>query len=326
MARPIGKKLCGPTAIEFDKPLLTNRRDDLMGMLTAGAGKFLLLAITCASVIMTILIFVFIVKEAWPFLASGRIVKLFSSTRWYPTATPAEFGALALLAGSVYVTAGALVIAVPIGLLAAVFLSDVVPFRLRQVIKPIIELLAAIPSVAYGFFAVLVLAPWLQRHLGLPTGTNALNASIILAIMIVPTIISISEDALTAAGNNLRAGSYALGATRAETLLKVVMPAARSGIFAAIILGTMRAVGETMVVWMASGNAAQIPAPWWDITQSVRTITATIAAEMGESVRDSDHYHCLFALGLVLLVFTFVLNLLGEYFLAKVRHKWGTDV
>ena len=321
MARQIGKKLCGPTAIEFDKPLLMDRREDLMGMLAAWVGKSLLLAITCASVIMTILIFVFIVKEAWPFLASGRIVKLFSSTRWYPTATPAEFGILALLAGSVYVTAGALVIAVPIGLLAAVFLSDIVPFRLRQVIKPIIELLAAIPSVAYGFFAVLVLAPWLQRHLGLPTGTNALNASIILAIMIVPTIISISEDALTAAGNNLRAGSYALGATRAETLLKVVMPAARSGIFAAIILGTMRAVGETMVVWMASGNAAQIPTPWWDITQSVRTITATIAAEMGESVRDSDHYHCLFALGLVLLIFTFVLNLLGEYFLAKARHK-----
>ncbi|MCD6378337.1 MAG: phosphate ABC transporter permease subunit PstC [Planctomycetes bacterium] len=295
-----------------------------MGMLTAGAGKFLLLAITSVSVIMTILIFVFIVKEAWPFLTGGRIVKLFSSTRWYPTATPAEFGMLALLAGSVYVTAGALVIAVPLGLLAAVFLSDIVSFRLRQVIKPIIELLAAIPSVAYGFFAVLVLAPWLQRHLGLPTGTNALNASIILAVMIVPTIISISEDALTAAGNNLRAGSYALGATRAETLLKVIMPAARSGIFAAIILGTMRAVGETMVVWMASGNAAQIPTPWWDITQSVRTITATIAAEMGESVRDSDHYHCLFALGLVLLVFTFVLNLLGEYFLAKVRHMQGT--
>ena len=321
MARQIGKKLCGPPVIEFDKPLLTNRREGLMGMLAAGAGKLLLLAITSVSVIMTILIFVFIVKEAWPFLASGRIVKLFSSTRWYPTATPAEFGILALLAGSVYVTAGALVIAVPIGLLAAVFLSDIVPFRLRQVIKPIIELLAAIPSVAYGFFAVLVLAPWLQRHLGLPTGTNALNASIILAVMIVPTIISISEDALTAAGNNLRAGSYALGATRAETLLKVVMPAARSGIFAAIILGTMRAVGETMVVWMASGNAAQIPRPWWDITQSVRTITATIAAEMGESVRGSDHYHCLFVLGLVLLVFTFVLNLLGEYFLAKTRHK-----
>jgi len=321
MARQIGKKLCGPTAIEFDKPLLMDRREDLMGMLAAWVGKSLLLAITCASVIMTILIFVFIIKEAWPFLASGWIVKLLSSTRWYPTATPAEFGALVLLAGSVYVTVGALVIAVPIGLLAAVFLSDIVPFRLRQVIKPIIELLAAIPSVAYGFFAVLVLAPWLQRHLGLPTGTNALNASIILAVMIVPTIISISEDALTAAGSALRAGSYALGATRAETLLKVVMPAARSGIFAAIILGTMRAVGETMVVWMASGNAAQIPTPWWDITQSVRTITATIAAEMGESVRGSDHYHCLFALGLVLLVFTFVLNLLGEYFLAKARHK-----
>jgi len=294
-----------------------------VGYLAAAAGKALLLAITCASVLAVILIFVFISKEAWPFLAGGGIGKLLGSASWYPTAEPAEFGALALLAGSLYVTAGALIMAVPVGLLAAVFLSDIVPFRFRQIIKPIIELLAAIPSVAYGFFAVLVLAPWMQKNLGLPTGVNALNASLILAIMAVPTIISIAEDALTSAGRELREGSYALGATRAETLLKVVIPAAHSGIIAAVILGTMRAVGETMVVWMASGNAAQVPSPWWNITQSVRTMTATIAGDMGETAKGSDHYHCLFAVGFLLLVFTFVLNLISEYFLARARRGRG---
>ncbi len=311
-------------AVDFDRPLLLTPGEDMTGYLTAAIGKTLLLAVTCASVLAVILIFVFITREAWPFLTSGSLGELLSSSNWYPAHdSAAEFGALALLAGSLYVTAGALIIAVPVGLLAAVFLSDIVPFRLRQIVKPIIELLAAIPSVAYGFFAYLVLAPWMQENLGLPSGTNALNASLILAIMAVPTIISIAEDALTAAGRELREGSYALGATRAETLIKVVIPAAHSGIIAAVILGMMRAIGETMVVWMASGNAAQVPSPWWDLSQSVRTMTATIAGEMGETVRGSQHYHCLFALGFVLLVITFTLNLIGEYFLSRARRARG---
>ncbi len=310
-------------ASDFDRPLLLTPGQDLTGYLATVAGKILLLLITCASVLAVILIFVFITREAWPFLAGGRIGKLLGSASWYPTAEPAEFGALAMLAGSLYVTAGALIIAVPIGLGAAVFLSDIVPFRLRQLIKPIIELLAAIPSVAYGFFAVLVLSPWMQKNLGVPSGRNAMNVSVILAIMAVPTIISIAEDALTAVGRELREGSYALGATRAETMIKVVIPAAHSGIIAAIILGMMRAIGETMVVWMASGNAAQVPSPWWNITQSVRTMTATIAGDMGETVKGSQHYHCLFALGFVLLVFTFTLNLIGEYFLSRARRARG---
>ncbi|MDY6913279.1 MAG: phosphate ABC transporter permease subunit PstC [Planctomycetota bacterium] len=308
---------------KFDRPLLLSPGEDLAGYIAAAAGKTLLLAITCASVLAVILIFVFITKEAWPFLVGSGFGKLLGSASWYPTAEPAEFGSLALLAGSIYVTAGSLVIAVPAGLLAAVFLSDVVPFGVRQVIKPIIELLAAIPSVAYGFFAVLVLAPWMQKNLGLPTGVNALNASVILAIMAVPTIISISEDAMTSVGRELREGSYALGATRAETLIKVVIPAAHSGIIAAVILGMMRAVGETMVVWMASGNAARVPSPWWDITQSVRTMTATIAGDMGETAKGSAHYHCLFAVGFMLLVITFVLNLTGEYFLSRAKRTRG---
>lgn len=308
---------------DFNRPLLLTPGQDVAGYLTATIGKALLFLITCVSVLAVVLIFVFVTREAWPFLVHGGIGRLLGSTNWYPTAEPAEFGALALLAGSLYVTAGALIVAVPLGLGAAVFLSDIVPFRLRQFIKPVMELLAAIPSVAYGFFAVLVLAPWMQKNLHLSTGANALNASLILAIMAVPTIISLAEDAMTAVGRELREGSYALGATRAETMIKVVMPAAHSGIIAAVILGMMRTIGETMVVWMASGNASQIPSPWWDLTQSVRTITATIAGEMGETAKGSQHYHSLFALGFLLLLFTFALNLISEFFLARARRARG---
>ena len=232
---------------------------------------------------------------------------------------------LALLFGSLFVTAGALAMAVPVGILTAVVLSDVVPFRVRQAVKPIIEILAAIPSVAYGFFAVLVLAPLMQKHLGLATGTNALNSAIMLAIMAIPSIVSVAEDALWAAGRDLREASYACGATRAETMLKVVIPAAHNGIVAAVVLGMMRAVGETMLVWMASGNACQIPSPWWDLTQSVRTMTATIAGEMGETPKDSTHYHALFAVGGMLLTFSLMLNLVTEYLLHRARRSSGAQ-
>lgn len=314
-ARAIGR----PPAADLDRSLLLTPGQDLVGYLSRLAGRGLLTLITSTSIIAVLLIFLFILKESWSFFSSGHAVQLFTSTGWYPQAQPPEFGGLALLVGSGLVTAGAMAIAVPAGLLAAVFLSDIVSFRARQVVKPVLEILAAIPSVAYGFFAVLVLAPWMQRHLGLPTGTNALNASIMLAIMAVPTIVSLSEDALTAAGSELRAGAYALGATRAEVLLKVIIPAAHSGIIAAVVLGVMRAVGETMVVWMASGNASQIPHPWWDLTQSVRTMTATVAGEMGETEKGSTHYHALFAIGLLLLALTLVMNMASEYFMARAK-------
>jgi phosphate transport system permease protein len=251
------------------------------------------------------------------------LVEFFTRTGWYPEADKPKFGALALIAGSAYVTVAALVFSVPIGILAAVFLSDVVPFKIRGVVKPVVELLAAIPSVAYGFFAVLVLAPYMQKKLGFPTGTNALNASLILAVMALPTIISVAEDSISAMGRELREASYSLGATRMETIFRVVIPAAHSGIIAAVVLGMMRAIGETMVVWMASGNASQIPHPWWDISQSVRTMTATIAGDMGETVKGSDHYSALFAVGVVMLVLTFSLNIVSEYFLSRAKKALG---
>jgi phosphate transport system permease protein len=267
-------------------------------------------------------------------------------------------------------------------------LSDVLPFHLRQVVKPIIEILASIPSVAYGFFALVVMAPLMQEQggrllawatwlagipigvlavlllaevvvrplseparrvaripallalgagaalgvralanaaaaLDVPSGANALNVSLILAVMVLPTVVSVSEDALQAVGRELREASYACGATRAETLMLVVLPAASSGICAAVILGLMRAVGETMVVWMASGNAAQIPKPWYNLLQPVRTLTATIAGDMGEAdhVTGSARYHVLFAMALLLLSLSFLCNLTSEWVMRRERKK-----
>jgi phosphate transport system permease protein len=254
----------------------------------------------------------------------SRITEFLASTQWYPQKeTNPEFGALAIIVGSLYVTVCSLFVAVPIGLMAAIFISDIAPFGLRQICKPIIEILAAIPSVAYGVFAVMVVAPWMQTSLGFSTGTNALNASMILSVMALPTIISVAEDALSAVRREIREASYALGATRAETMVKVILPAAHSGIIAAVILGMMRAIGETMVVWMASGNASRIPSPWWDLSQSVRTMTATIAGELGEVPKNTDHYYVLFAIGLLLLIFTFGLNMTSEYFMSQFKKIRG---
>lgn len=317
-----------PTAAEFTRPLRLSVSEDLRGFVAEKAGYSALFLITFVSVVAVFLIFFFVISEAVPFIFEGslsdtlvRMKEFLTSTKWYPERGDPEFGALAIIMGSLYVTVGSLLIAVPIGLMAAIFLSDIAPFGIRQFCKPLIEILAAIPSVAYGVFAVMVVAPWLQNKLGFSTGTNALNASIILAFMALPTIISVAEDALSAIGREVREASYALGATRAETMIKVVLPSAHSGIIAAVILGMMRAIGETMVVWMASGNASRIPSPWWDLSQSVRTMTATIAGEMGEVPKDTDHYYVLFAIGTLLLIFTFGLNMVSEYFMAKVKRN-----
>ncbi|AQT69524.1 Phosphate transport system permease protein PstC [Anaerohalosphaera lusitana] len=309
--------------VEFSAPLMMSPGEDIRGFLTFHGVKFLLFLITCASVLAVLLIFFFVCREAIPFLTQHDVAEFFTSTDWYPEADTPQFGGLALITGSIYATLIAMVIAVPIGLLAAIFLSDIAPFKLREYIKPIIELLAAIPSVAYGFFAILIFAPMLQKQFGFTTGANALNAGIILGIMALPTIISVAEDSLSAVGREIREASYGLGANRFETIIKVVMPAAHSGIIAGIILGVMRAIGETMVVLMASGNASQIPTPWYDIGQSIRTMTATIAGEMGETAKGSDHYYSLFAIGLILLVFTLLLNLISEHFMARIRNRAG---
>ncbi|MBN2590634.1 MAG: phosphate ABC transporter permease subunit PstC [Sedimentisphaerales bacterium] len=312
-----------PAAV-FEHPLVLTFAQDVKGFLFNHIGALILFVFTCTSVLAVLLIFLFVAREAFPFLGKFSVVEFLTRNAWYPEASEgAEYGALALIVGSVYVTTIALAFSVPIGVLSAIFLSDIVSFKIRGIIKPIIEILAAIPSVAYGFFAVLVLAPWLQKHLGFATGTNALNSSLLLSIMALPTIISVAEDSISATGRDLREASYGLGATRFETMLKVVIPASHSGIIAGVVLGMMRAIGETMVVWMASGNASQIPHPWWDLSQSIRTMTASIAGEMGETVKGSDHYRSLFTIGLLLLVMTLLLNLVSEYFLSRARKSTG---
>lgn len=310
-------------AAEIDRSLVLTPLQDLKGYLFHHIGRFILFLITCTSVLAVLLIFIFIIRDAIPYIKREGLWQFLTRTNWSPEATTPTFGSLSLIVGSLYVTVVALVVAVPIGVIAAVFLSDIVSFKIRNIVKPIIELLAAIPSVAYGFFALKVLAPWLQTHLGFPTGVNALNAGLVLSVMALPTIISVSEDSLSAIGVELREASYGLGSTRYETLFKVIIPAAHSGIIAAVILGMMRAIGETMVVWMASGNASQIPTPWWDLSQSVATITATIAGDMAETPKGSTHFHSLFMLGVLLLVFTFCLNMTSEFFLARAKKKIG---
>ena len=352
------------------------------------AGQGILFALTSTSAVAVLFIFYFIMKDAVPFFALRGLGEFLTSTAWYPSGDPPQFGALAMFVGTALVTSGAIIVAVPLGVVAAVCLSDVLPFSARQAVKPVIEILAAIPSVAYGFFALVVFAPALQAQGGrllstatwlvgapvaalgvmvisdmltrgatgrrrvsirlaagvvlgmsalwllqavaarlgqveIASGTNALNASLILGIMALPTIVSVSEDALQAAGRELREASYALGATRAETLVKVIIPAAAGGILAAVILGVMRAVGETMVVWMAAGNAAQIPHPFYNLLEPVRTLTATIAGDMGEAdhVTGSARYHVLFAMAFCLLAFSFVCNLVTEWIVRRTRRK-----
>jgi len=352
------------------------------------AGHGALLVVTSSSAIAVLFIFFFIFRDAIPFFKERGFLELFSGARWYPSADPPSFGAFPIFFGTFLVTCGAVFVAVPLGVSAAVCLSDVLSFGFRQMVKPIIEILAAIPSVAYGFFALVVLAPLFQEQggkilggavlvvgvplsalavliasdmgsnrfsarrrkvarvaliavlggislalllaaashfseIGIPSGTNALNVSLILGIMALPTVVSVSEDALQAVGRELREGSYALGATRAETILKVVIPAAGSGICAAVILGIMRAIGETMVVWMASGNASQVPSPWFNLLEPVRTLTATIAGDMGEAdqVTGSARYHVLFAMALSLLVISLGCNLVSERIVARATRR-----
>ena len=369
--------------------LILSRRANLINNMAAGLGQFFLFSVTTVAAVSILFIIYYIARDAFPFFKIEGFREFFTSADWYPSRTPPSFGVLSIMLGSALVTIGAAVVAIPLGVSAAICLSDVLPFSMRQIVKPVIEILAAIPSVAYGFFALVILAPILQKNggpilavlwylialpfmfiiiavssdlltagirqepkrkkarfaaislmtcflltllaytgrllysLNITTGTNALNVSIILGIMSLPTIVSVSEDALQAVGRDMREGSYALGATRSETLLKTILPAASSGILAAVLLGIMRALGETMVVWMASGNAAQLPSPIFNYLEPIRTLTASIAGDMGEAdhVTGSSRYHVLFAMGLILLIFSFACNLISEWFVARQRKK-----
>lgn len=248
-------------------------------------------------------------KEGLPIFRVISPLKFLFGKHWYPTYEPPDFGILPLILGSLWVTIGALFVAVPLGIGSAMYISELAHPKLREVLKPMIELLASLPSVIYGFFGMVFLGPLVQMLFDIPVGLTCFTASVILGIMALPTIASIAEDAISAVPRDLREASYALGATKWETMTRVVLPAARSGIVAASILGFGRAIGETMTVLMVAGGAAVIPR---SIFQPVRPMTATIAAEMGEAPMGSDHYHALFGIALVLFSITLVFNLLAD--------------
>jgi len=243
----------------------------------------------------------------------------FAGKEWIPTATPApQFGVLPLILGTLWVSIFAIIIALPLGLGVAVYLSELAGDRMRKILKPTIELLAGIPSVVYGFFGLVVLVPLIQKTFALPVGETALAGSIILAIMALPTIITVAEDAMRNTPRALREASLALGANRWQTVYKVIIPYAASGISAAAVLGIGRAVGETMAVLMVTGNAAVIPHSFFE---PVRTIPATIAAELGEAPADGAHYQALFMLGCILFAITLIISVLAEMISKRQQNK-----
>jgi len=268
------------------------------------------------SIVVLGLIVVFLFMEGLPIIEIYPLKKFLFGTEWYPTSDPADFGIFPLIAGTLAVTAVSSLIAIPLGVATAVYLAEIARPGLRGLFKPVVELLAALPSVVIGFFGMVVVAPFLQEAFGIPTGLNLLNAGVMLAFMSVPTICSISEDAISSVPKELKEASLALGATHWETIARVILPASLSGISTAVILGMSRAIGETMVVLMVAGGAAMVPASIFD---PVRPMPASIAAEMAEAPFRSDHYTALFATGIVLFLFTMLFNIAADYIAEK--HK-----
>jgi phosphate transport system permease protein len=280
--------------------------------------KYFLQSCGSLSIIIVLLIFLFLFKEALPFIGHPGLTELFHSV-WNPVSfQKEEFGLLPLITGSVLVTILATIIAIPFGIIGAVYISEVASSKEREFLKPFIEILAGIPSVVLGFFGLVVIAPLIKELFGLNTGLTALTGSVLLALMAIPTIMSISEDAIKSVPAAYKEASLALGASRLETIWKVVVPAALSGIVASVMLGMGRVVGETMTVMMVTGNAPVIS---FNPFTSVRTMTATVAAEMGEVTYGSDHYMALFWVGIVLMLMTFVLNMISY----RVLKKYGLE-
>ena len=262
-----------------------------------------------ASIFIVALIFFFLLKEGIQLFQTEKPLRFLFGKNWYPISEPAEFGILPLVLGTLLVTFGAAAISIPFGIASAIFISEVAPPRFKEILKSGIELLAAIPSVVLGFIGMITVVPWIKTTFHTSTGLTAFAGSVILAFMAMPTIVSIAEDALHSVPKNYKEGAYALGATKWQTIYRLVLPAASSGIVAAVMLGIGRVVGETMAVMMVTGNSASMPRGF---LSPVRTLTATIAAEMGETVQGSDHYFALFAIGVVLFLITFMINMTAD--------------
>lgn len=271
--------------------------------------------VASASISILILIMLFLFSEGLPTFTFVSVKDFLFGIYWYPTSDPPDFGIFPLIVASVSVTILSAMMSIPLGVLTAVYLSEIATPRVGEIVKPAVELLASLPSVVIGFFGMVLVAPFLQTVFDLPTGLNLFNASLMLAFMSIPTICSISEDALHSVPPALREASLALGATEFETTLRVVLPAALSGISTAVILGMSRAIGETMVVLMVAGGAAKVPGSIFD---PVRPMPASIAAEMAEAPFRGEHYYALFATGIVLFLFTLLFNIVADY----IQHRF----
>jgi phosphate transport system permease protein len=282
-------------------------REQIISRLIVGSGY--------SAIIFVLLIFYFLAREGLPAINPRIIGKLFE-LRWYPIEN--HFGLLPLISGSVVVTLGAVLVAVPLGIGTAIFLREVAPNWAREILKPLVEVLAGLPSVVLGFIGILVLSPLVRTILNLPTGLTAFTGSILLGLISLPTIVSVADDALDAVPRSYRDASLALGATRFQTIFLVSLPAAKTGVLTAVMLGLGRAIGETMTVMMVTGNAPVIA---HSLFTPVRTITATIAAEMGEVATGSDHYHVLFLLGILLFMISLAVNLTASAIVARQKKK-----
>jgi len=271
-----------------------------------------------SAIIFVGMIFYFLLREGLPTLNEVSLGNLVSN-RWYPI--EAYFGILPLLGGSLVITIGATLIAVPFGIGTAVYLAEIAPRWVREILKPLVEVLAGLPSVVLGFLGMLVLAPFLRKYLQLPTGLTAFTGSLLLGGMAIPTVVSVAEDAIDAVPKSYRDASLAIGATKWQTIWRVTLPAAKSGVTTAIMLGVGRAIGETMTVMMVSGNAPVLPGGIRALFQPARTMTATIAAEMGEVATGSVHYHMLFFIGMVLFLISLLINITASFVVFRQRQR-----
>lgn len=271
-----------------------------------------------SAILFVALIFFFLVREGFPTFVEVDASSI-SGTRWYPIED--YFGILPLITGSLIVTIGAALIAVPFGIGTAIYISEIAPRWVREILKPLVELLGGLPSVVLGFLGILVLSPFLREFLNLPTGLTAFTGSLLLGAIAVPTVVSVAEDALDAVPRAYREGAWALGATRWQTIWRVTLPAARSGVLTAVMLGVGRAIGETMTVMMVTGNAPVLALSLESLFSPVRTMTATIAAEMGEVANGSVHYHVLFFIGIVLFLISLGVNIAASSVVFRAKKR-----
>ena len=272
--------------------------------------------IAMASITTLFLIMVFLFREGLPIFKTVSVKEFVFGHYWYPTSEPPDFGIFPLIIASLSVTVASAAISIPLGVMTAVYLAEIASKKVSEIAKPVVELLAALPSVVIGFFGMVLVAPFLQRVFNIPTGLNMFNAALMLAFMSIPTICSISEDAIHSVPVALKEASMALGATHLETIVRVILPASISGISTAVILGMSRAIGETMVVLMVAGGAAMLPESIFD---PVRPMPASIASEMAEAPVGGEHYYALFATGVVLFLFTLIFNVIADHIAYKYK-------